>query len=62
VLLKLTILRKKVGGTPPPEIKVGEARPMRPPGSDTYGGNTVPHENLYILKINLQEMLEITEI
>jgi len=26
------------------------------------GGNTVPHENVYIRKINLQKTLEITEI
>jgi len=26
------------------------------------GGNTVPHENVYIRKTNLQKTLEITEI
>ena len=39
VLLKLTIFRQKVGGQAPLEIKVGEPRPMRPPGSATYGSS-----------------------
>jgi len=34
----------------------------RQPDDSFEGGKTVPHENVYVRKINLQETLEVTEI